>query len=535
MATAKRHDGSERARARGRQGGRGATPFSSPAGDFLAMTCHEIRTPLNAIIGATDLLSATSLTQEQQRYVKLCGSAGENLLRLINDLLDLARLDAGRFSLDCRPFSVTAVLRDCCDVLGAAAHAKNVTLSWSVHADVPAILMGDPGRLRQVLLNLIGNAVKFTDRGSICATVSRTAGETADGPGGAEGAPVELLFSVADSGVGIPSDMLARVFDSFTQADVSTTNRYGGTGLGLAIARSIVQLMHGRIWVESEVRRGSTFQFTAQFGRHEPAAPAQDAPARPATQQRLLLRVLLVEDTPDNRLLARTYLDGHLVAEAEDGAQAVEMFRAGTYDVVLLDMRMPVMDGFAAARLMRQWESDRGLPATPIIALTAYAYPDEIRQCRDAGCTLHLAKPFRRDELVAAIAACHCGGTDDFAPSHPHERSAATAHATRAPEARPERVRVRVDRSLAAIVPGFLEHRLADVIRLEDAIASGNFAQIDAIGHAMKGTGGGYGFPAISDIGRRLELAGRERDTDAASQCLRDLAAYLSSVEPVYA
>ncbi len=622
--------------------------------DFLASMSHEIRTPLNAITGMADLLSETPLNADQQEYVQIFRRAGDTLLDLVNDVLDLAKVERGRLELERLSFDLCELVERTAELLAIRAHEKGLELVCHIVPDVPSRLVGDPTRLRQILVNLIGNAIKFTERGEVVVRIANN--PTADRPGG-------LLVSVSDTGIGIPAAHRDRIFERFAQGDASTTRRYGGTGLGLTISRRLVELMGGRIWVESTVGQGSTFYFTAQFdaradltppppacpvavrglrglivddnatnrlvlnamlsrwgiavteandGEHglaelirakEAGAPYQlllldrrmpgmdgfqvaesirNAPGladltvmmltsegrtrdavrcrdlgvatylvKPIKRSELFaaittamgltpvaveqpparssaaplahraLRILLVDDSADNRVLVRSYLKGEPceIDVAENGQAAMEQFIAGRYDLVLMDVEMPVMDGYAATRAIRQWERGQDRPPTPIMALTAYARPEDARKSLDAGCTTHLAKPVRKLHLIEAITAlCPTPG--------------AVPTAGGGPPGPP--LRVRVDRELAAAIPDFLENRRQDVRSLRDALERADFEMIRLLGHRMRGSGAGYGFDRITQLGELLEQMGRSRSPAEVARWIAELDAYLARVEIEY-
>jgi len=374
-----------------------AESASQTKSDFLASMSHEIRTPMNAIMGIADLLAQTQLSATQDKYVKIFRRAGENLLNLINDILDLSKVEASQLELERTGFSLKEQTEIAIEMVTARAQEKGLTLTCDIAADVPDSVIGDPTRLRQILMNLLGNAIKFTSSGTVSLRVDADHDPLS---------PTSLRFSVCDTGIGIPDEKQARVFERFTQADSSTTRRFGGSGLGLTICKRLVELMGGRIWVDSKVAMGSTFSFALPL-EVENSSPRADAITEGASSELSLapLRILLTEDSPDNCTITLAYLEGtpYVVEVAENGASACDMFRAAKYDLVLMDRQMPIMDGLEATRTIRAWEDLNGRNPTPIIALTASALKGDREMCMAAGCTAFLTKPIRQAVLLQAI------------------------------------------------------------------------------------------------------------------------------------
>jgi len=364
---------------------------------FLAAMSHELRTPLNGIIGFAQLLMQTVKEPESGEFLRLLHFSGEKLLNIVNDILDLSKIEAGKAELESSSFSLREVLDNTVKILDLNAKNKGIRIVNCIDSEVPDDIVGDPGRLRQVLTNLIGNAVKFSERGMVTILVSfaeKLSSET-----------ICLLFTVKDEGLGIAHDKLKQIFEPFSQAGLSTHAKYGGTGLGLSISKNLVEMMGGTIQAESVEGRGSTFYFTANFGLNGKLNQLETRDQSQALPTIGKLNILVGEDDEINQLLVVKILRnrGHQVEVAENGFQAIEKLKDGDYDLVFMDVRMPVMDGIEATQAIRRGDAGQDKAGIIVVALTAYALKGDRERCLAAGMDDYLSKPIKADELYGLL------------------------------------------------------------------------------------------------------------------------------------
>ncbi|MBU1248359.1 MAG: response regulator, partial [Proteobacteria bacterium] len=368
-------------------------------GEFLAVMSHEIRTPMNVLLGMIELLEGTETSQEQHRYLASARRSGEHLLELINDILDFSKIEAGEVELHPAPFALEGLVRDVAEAARVGALGKRLTLATKIDVDTSFLRLGDAPKLMQVLMNLVSNAIKFTTRGSVDILLTSETRQDKDH---------WVVFTVKDTGIGIPADKLPTIFDAFTQADSDMNIQAGGTGLGLAICKRLVQLMGGTIQISSSQGNGTSTSFQVHLppAGNEHSSTPESLPVAASPPTIRPLRMLLAEDMEDNRQLVQLFLHDTPIKldVATDGVEAVRMCASTRYDLVLMDIRMPNMDGMEATRRIRELEARNGHPRVPILALSAHAFNEFRDACLDAGCTQFLTKPISRERLLETIS-----------------------------------------------------------------------------------------------------------------------------------
>ncbi len=484
--------------------------------DFLANMSHELRTPLHEIMGMTELLYGTDMNAEQQGYLETAKRSSNALLSLISDVIEFSELEAGQLELHAKDFDLADPIQRVVEIMGARAQDKGLKFSTSFAPQVPRALHGDGNRLRQILDNLVANAIKFTERGEISVRVDLESQVDRE---------LELHFRVSDTGIGIPADRHEVIFEPFQQADVSATRRYGGLGMGLAMAKQLVKLMDGRLWVESEPGQGSTFHFTVQLTTVVQAAPVTVACNWPRP-----LNILVAEDSPTNQMIAKASLKkaGHQVTIAVNGLEAIEAYEQARvkqepFELILMDVSMPEMDGLDATRAIRLKEQTPGYGHIVIVAMTAFATKEYHDKCFESGMDGYVTKPVRIDELnktlepLLAETGDQGSGIGDQGSGHGDQGAAPgpidLVAALEVVGGDVDIMRMAVSLSLEE-VPDELE-------ALRAAVTTTDAKEVEAKAHRLKGVMGALGGNIARDAGQVLETMGEQRNLSGAPTALQ--------------
>ena len=485
---------------------------------FLAQMSHEIRTPMNGVIGVASLLLKTDLDEKQREFAQTIVRSGESLLNLINDILDFSKIEEGKLELEQVHFNLRQLAEETIDLFSNRASEQNVRLSCFVQASVPAYVVGDPGRLRQVLMNLLGNALKFTRDGSVSLHVF------ADGKGGENMVP--LRFEVRDSGIGISPENQEKIFSAFSQADGSTTRKFGGTGLGLTICRQLVELMGGAIGLESREGEGSVFWFTVVFpvGSAEKAITVSEDWTVNDSPVRFTAHVLVAEDNVTNQIVARGMLEqaGLTVDMVDNGRKAVAAAESGAYDMIFMDCQMPVMDGYEATDRIRRLEKEAGSTQVPIIALTAHAMKGDRENCLTVGMDDYLSKPFTERQLLSLLQKWLNGSGENEIQA---EQDAATANTKAVID---ESVLDNYRRIQQPGKPDIIK-RLVDIYlgnspdilrKIAEAARQGDMDRLWQSAHSLKSSSANIGATNFAALCEMVEEMGRKKQGDNLQELL---------------
>lgn len=498
---------------------------------FIARMSHELRTPLNSVLGMTEMLAETNPTEDQQEYIKLLQSSGVFLESIINDILDFSKIEAQQLILDESPFDLLQMVEEVSGLIRIRAMEKNLPVTYSIDPEIHRFLAGDPVRLKQILINLGGNAVKFTNEGRVTIEVAKSQDQI--NPETHEG----IVFRVRDTGIGIPESKQGIIFDSFTQADNFIKRQYGGTGLGLSICKRLVELMGGVLKISSIEGEGSTFFFNLSLKKVDDGSLLEKAATHATGGNLRPMNILLADDIVPNRTVVHKYLQKSpiTIVDVGNGLEALEAYKNGAFDLVLMDVEMPIMNGLEATRQIREWERHNGRPPCPLIIISAHAFGEQRKQCYESGCDTLLIKPVRKNDLIQAIRQVTQKGSS-IQPENicllPENAFQDAQEESMGREVLTEKVYI--DVIFEDLINDFFEYFKESLASMETAVAEKDFDSLYRLGHGLKGSARNYEFFDLGNVFFEIEKAAAERNSDKALHHMKRARQYLQTVEVIF-